>query len=272
MKFIIQTDCETLDTEANLAMKAIHDNRHECWLDGYKELTLKQVQESKELDREAIPVGSIEFVTTYLNRTHGFEKENPIEIPYYLRKDHFLKRNYKVISGHKIPDAGYYFIKDASTLKHFSHIGYLEYLNLEESFKPAPENGLDTSLRLNRNDTFVLSSVFDAVSEYRVYVVRENIEAVSHYDGSCDFYPDINLIKQAIGLISIYDKNLKSYTIDVMINKRNETSIIEIHNFTSIGIYTTLLHKSLLYGYRDGIDYLLKDNRKIKRDYIDDKE
>jgi hypothetical protein len=38
------------------------------------------------------------------------------------------------------------------------------------------------------------------------------------------------------------------------------TAIIEIHNFTSIGLYTTIWGNELLYAYRDGIDYLLNDN------------
>ena len=42
------------------------------------------------------------------------------------------------------------------------------------------------------------------------------------------------------------------------------TAIIEVHNFTSVGLYTTLWGTDLLYAYRDGIDYLVNDNKIIE--------
>ena len=41
------------------------------------------------------------------------------------------------------------------------------------------------------------------------------------------------------------------------------TAITEIHNYTSLGHYSTLFGDNLLYAYRDGIDYLLKHNTPI---------
>ena len=85
------------------------------------------------------------------------------------------------------------------------------------------------------------------------------IVAISHYNGNPLLFPDTKLLEKVVMLISYHEKYLKSYTIDVMITKKG-TSLIEIHNFTSVGFYTTLFGTDLLYAYKDGIDYLRKDN------------
>ncbi|MGU8989666.1 hypothetical protein ACV3V0_18445 [Clostridium perfringens] len=38
------------------------------------------------------------------------------------------------------------------------------------------------------------------------------------------------------------------------------TSIIEIHNFHSLGLYSTLFGDNLAYAYRDGIDFIIRNN------------
>ena len=55
----------------------------------------KQLKKSTEFPNEykdAIPLGTINFVTAYLNIFKNIEKMNPIEIPKCLRTDELLKK------------------------------------------------------------------------------------------------------------------------------------------------------------------------------------
>jgi hypothetical protein len=54
----------------------------------------------------------------------------------------------------------------------------------------------------------------------------------------------------------------RSLTIDVMVTDKG-TELIEIHPFVSCGLYGTLWGDSLVYAYRDGIDYVLRHNTRI---------
>ena len=57
-------------------------------------------------NKKSIPIGDIDFVTACLSKVWGIEKENPIEVPEYLRTDEFLKRDYKLVTWDKIPSSG----------------------------------------------------------------------------------------------------------------------------------------------------------------------
>ena len=257
MKFLIQQDA--MDIENQLLINEINAQKY---IHEYKEISLKSMQNQTDLEKGRIPVGTIDFVTEYLKRTENFEKENPIEVPEYLRTRDFLKRDYHIVTWDKIPRQGRYFIKDASTLKHFSYCGHLEYFIQEDMFEQ-PKNDFDTSLRLSKDALYVVSEALQVLSEYRVYVIGHEIVAISHYDGSPTIFPDTQILENAVKLIKENEKWLRSYTIDVMVTKRG-TSIIEVHNFASVGLYTTLFGSDLIWGYRDGIDYLLNDNKKLR--------
>ena len=36
------------------------------------------------------------------------------------------------------------------------------------------------------------------------------------------------------------------------------------HNFVSVGLYGTLWGNNLIYAYKDGIDYVINDNKELK--------
>lgn len=214
-------------------------------------------------DKTSIPIGDIDFVTTCLNKVWGIEKENPIEVPEYLRTDEFLKRDYKLVTWNKIPRSGKFFLKDVSLLKKFGDIVDATYIDIDELFNYVPKNELDSTLVLDKSHLFQISTPYYIQSEYRVYVLGGEIEHISCYNGDCTVLPDIELIKKAVNLINYNEKWLRSYTIDVMVGKQG-TAIIEVHNFASVGLYSTLWGISLIYAYRDGIDYLLNDNKALK--------
>lgn len=259
MRFVIQTDNE-LDIERTILQDLLNKNKY---AHDYFRLTLQDLKElNLKYSENEIPIGTIEFVTLYLNKVNGLKKENPIEIPKYMRTPEFLKREYNIVTWDKIPRYGRYFIKDASTLKHFSYNGNLEYFIQEEMFEEAKET-FDTSLRLSKDAYYVISEEVQIISEYRVYVIDNEITAISNYDGDCTVFPDIDLLKKVVKLVKDNEEYLKSYTIDTMVTNRG-TSIIEIHNFTSVGLYTSCFGNELLTAYKQGIEYLLKDNKIIQ--------
>lgn len=206
----------------------------------------------------AIPIGTIDFVSTWLKIFKGIERENAIEIPPILRTDEFLKRKYSIRKASEIPKTGRYFIKDATQLKVFSYDGDLEYFLFDEIFDP-PKNEMDTTLRLDPNHLYQVSEIVKILSEYRVYIISGKIVSIEFYNGEPTILPDVELIKKANMLYSTQPDYPKSYSLDVMVTPRG-TAITEIHNFTSLGLYSTIWGTDLLYAYRDGIDYLINHN------------
>ena len=99
-----------------------------------------------------------------------------------------------------------------------------------------------------------------SVTEQGASIINGKIEAISNYNGDVTILPDIHLINKAVGIINKNEEWLKSYTIDVMVGPKG-TALIEVHNFASVGLYNTLWGDNLLYAYRQGIDYLVRDNR-----------
>lgn len=246
-KFLLQSDAleieELIVREQLEKTKLIHE---------YKEIKINDLDTIQEKDY--IPIGTIQFVEKYL----GIH-EAPIEIPKYLQTEEFLKREYKIVKGKDLPRVGRYFVKNASKLKDFSVNTDMQYFLSEEMIDYKPTSKLDNTLCIKSTDNFVVSEEVNILSEYRVYVFNNEIIAISHYNGNPLLFPDTKLLEKVVMLISYHEKYLKSYTIDVMITEKG-TSLIEIHNFTSVGFYTTLFGTDLLYAYRDGIDYLRKDN------------
>lgn len=213
--------------------------------------------------KNMIPIGTIEFVSLYINKVYGIERENPIEIPECLRMEAFLKRSYSILEYKDIPKIGNYFIKDATQLKKFSYTGEIE--NIHKCFNDDTNEVIPgAKLKLSKDHLYQVSEIVDILSEYRVYVLQGNIEAIVNYQGSPLVVPDTELIKDACDIYNESGKAPKSYTMDIMVTDRG-TSLIEIHNFTSVGLYTTLLSNRLMQAYADGIDYLINCNYTIEK-------
>ena len=93
-------------------------------IDKYEEMTYQDIQNAdKGAIARKIPVGSIQFVEKWLQRCHGIEHINPIEVPKFLRGGKFVKRQYRIVPFEEVPREGRYFIKDVSVLKKFSYTG-----------------------------------------------------------------------------------------------------------------------------------------------------
>lgn len=256
--FIIQTKGDCLEYEELFIENQLRKNKV---IHTFEKMTLEQLD--SVLEKGKIPIGTIQFVTKYLRNNYWVVNENPIEVPKYLRTDEFLKRSYKIVSWDKIPRNGRFFLKDVSELKNFGDIVNADYTDVDELFNYIPKTEFDCTLVLDKTHLFQVSQSFDIKSEYRVYVIGGEIEAICNYNGDPTLLPDVDLIKKAVLIINSNEKYLRSYTIDVMVGCTG-TAIIEIHNFASVGLYTTQWGSSLPYAYRDGIDYLINDNKVIE--------
>ena len=118
------------------------------------------------------------------------------------------------------------------------------------------------SLTLNSTHLYEVSEHVNILSEYRIFVLDNEIYSINNYGGDVCLFSDIPLIKKAIMLWSFQPNCPKSYSLDVAITPRG-TMILECHILFSTGIYSTVNGTKLLYGYRDAKDYLLKYNTPI---------
>jgi hypothetical protein len=234
-------DSHTLEEEKLITEQILRRNKYTF---DYKTLSLSEIDKT-DIEKGVIPIGTIEFVTKTLQKLYNFDHEVPVEIPKYLQTDEFLKRDYNIVKWEDLPKTGQWFIKDVSELKSYSQLAWFGFYDIV--------NGLA------KDRYYQVSSPFAIQAEYRVYVINNEIINITLYNGDPLLLPDIKLIQKAVNLISFHEKWLKSYSLDIMVGKEG-TAIIEIHNFTSIGLYTTIWGNELLYAYRDGIDYLLNDN------------
>lgn len=224
-----------------------------------KDLSDKNFRKQRYDIENMIPIGSIEFVNTYLKQVHGVTNMNPIEVPKCLRKEEFLKREYHILREEELPKTGEYFIKDVSRLKTFTYAGNIEnihrssvrYLNSNEQIK------------LDKTHFYQLSEIIDIKSEYRAYFIDGNLQAVVNYNGDPWLMPDMQLLQKANNIYYMQKDYPNSYTMDIAVMDRG-TCILEIHPFTSVGLYHTIWGTNLLYAYRDGIDYYLTKNTKTE--------
>ena len=271
MFFLIQKDHENLSLDNIILFKLIQqekylhtyemiDNKDFFYIDENEEQQLRKKNTFPMEYQNAIPLGTIEFTQNYFKIFYGIEKENPIEIPSILRTEEFLKRKYSIISSDKIPKNGYFFIKDVSQLKVFSYTGDMGLFMYDEIFDKPKKN--DYSLHLNKKHLYQVSEVVKILSEYRIFVINNEIYSINNYDGDVCLFPDVQLIKKAILLWSTQKDCPNSYSLDVAITPRG-TIILECHILFSTGIYSTVQGTKLLWGYQDAKDYLVNYNTQI---------
>ena len=257
MDFIIQKDMPgngspDIDTDT-LFLKDILNRRGNI-IDKYEEMTYQDIQNAdKDIIARKIPVGSIQFVEKWLQRCHGIERINPIEVPKILRGGRFVKRQYRIVPFEEVPRKGRYFIKDVSVLKKFSYTG-----DVSELFNGMYTNALDPT------HIYQVSEIVNIESEYRVYIIDGNIEAICNYNGSPMVFPDAGVIYEANYIYMMKRDYPRSLTMDVMVSDKG-TEIIEIHPFVSVGLYSTLWGGNLPWAYKQGIDYVLKHNTLLER-------
>lgn len=222
--------------------------------------------------KDAVPIGSIEFVGTWLKIFHD-RAMHPIEIPECLRRDEFLKREYRIVTADKIPRNGKWFVKDVSELKSFNSNGVpdIQMINIDmlagkdyaQKYQLEKQNNPFMFPPINPMHLFQVSAIVPVEAEFRVYFINGEIVNICQYNGAYSMNLDIRLIEKANLIYSMTDSYPLSYTMDVMVSG-NGTSIIEIHPFACIGLYSTLWGNDLLRAYRHGIDYYIHHGSSLR--------
>ncbi len=268
MRFLIQKENNQYSLDNHILFNLIQSEK---WIHEYKDWSMNQFldEEKNLLDKnslpdlkEYMPLGDIPFTEAFFHIFYGVEREMPIEIPTVLRTDEFLKRKYSIRKSENIPKHGEYFIKDVSQLKQFSYNGELSYF-LYDGILEEPKSKFDTSLHLNKNHLYQVSEVIPILSEYRIFVLSNEIYSVGNYDGDVKLFPDMELIQKAVNIWSMQKDCPQSYSMDVAITNFG-TVILECHILFSTGIYNTILGTNFLYGYKDAKNYLLNFNTPVK--------
>jgi hypothetical protein len=174
-----------------------------------------------KLLEDYIPIGSIEFVHKYMN-LYNIKIPLPLNIPTELNKEKYLKRN--IFIGYK-KDINKYpiFIKPNKDLKLFT------------GSEISSKNTLDLLLTEVKEDTeLLISDVINIQSEYRCIIKQNKLMNLKHYLGDFKIFPNIDVIET---MITDYKNAPIAYTLDVGITDKNETILIECHNFYSVGLY-----------------------------------
>lgn len=249
MKFLLQTkenSDELLDIE-QYVLKNIIDS-YGKYVHSYQLCSLHSMKYDIH-SKDSIPVGSLEFVGSYLKNEFGVENLNPIEVPECLRKSEFLGRNYSIVYGSAINTDRRLFIKNCSKLKEYSNALNSGYIN---------PNGIE------KDKVYVVSSLIDIACEYRVFVYMDEIIGINRSQGDPLYVYDPKVISKMVNMYSVYDrKRPTAYTLDIAVTTSGQTVIIEIHPFVSCGTYG-FSETSLLNMYRLGLDYYINNNIAIK--------
>lgn len=170
----------------------------------------------KNLHRNYVPVGSVEFVSAFLNQFFGVIPK-PMNVPTALFP--FCCRDIENINHMDLEDKiGRFMLKSNDTIK-----GFHEPINIRVwSDVPVVPAG-----------NYQLSELIDIDSEWRAFVYRDELVGLQNYTGDFTMFPDVEQIKL---MISQFKDSPIAYTLDVGVHDER-TFPIECHDFFSCGLY-----------------------------------
>lgn len=217
-KFIIQ--CENIDGNLvpmfDFGFELIQAIKYQNWFRREKIHEFILVESDNDTYKEYIPIGSVEFVTNHMKKYHGVKDIKPLNIPEELYP--FAKRMVARVERSDVWKLLFQynnlFIKDDDKIKGFSNIC-----------------NCNTNLPVCN---YLVSELIDIKSEWRCFVRNGELLDMKCYSGEFDVLPKVSEVKK---MIEAYKKAPPAYTIDVAITEKDETVIIECHNFFSCGLY-----------------------------------
>lgn len=193
------------------------------------------------LKKDVIPVGNIEFVEKFL---YDYRKIVPkaINIPQELLLPEYLKREVNIVHLPSINEPMQLgekkFVKSLKKIKGVA--GITDSIGREFLCEERVEIGEDGR---SLSKDFIVSDIIDIVAEWRCFVFRDRLLDTRQYLGEIGVYPDVSKIKN---MISSYKNGSPAYTLDVAVNNKGETVILECHNFWSCGLYGFSDYNNLL--------------------------
>lgn len=214
MKFIIQTI--NGEVKHDFSFTLIESCNYNNWIRNNNDFTYELTDE--ETKPGFIPVGSVEFVSKYLNDHHGIIPK-PINIPSALLDSEFTGRY--VFNGQEsdLREGMKMFVKSNETIKSFTEITDVAPIG-----------------------SYQISELINIESEWRGFVYNGELVGLQNYSGSFDVFPDVLKMKE---MIKFYYNQPIAYTLDVAIDENYNTVIIEVHDFFSCGLYGFSDHKIL---------------------------
>jgi len=194
-----------------------------------------------------IPVGSVEFVSTYLRKFYP-ESENalkPLNVPEVLFP--FARRKIANVS-------------DINDMTEFGDC--LLYRKSITTIKD-PTNGPFRPSLMSDCIGFQVSEMMDIYSEWRVFVFHDEVQHIANYSGDCLQFPDRVEINR---MVEAYRGHSPvAYTLDVGVgvnHLRPDTFVIEVHRFFSCGLYGFADHQRIP-KMLSQTWYEMKTNKKI---------
>lgn len=232
MKFLLQTIGKKIVHDFGFALTQSKDYTN--WASNCEMMTIKKHEgldfsDIKNPDKY-IPVGSVDFVSAYLNTFYPNAKKmlEPLNVPEVLfpfagRDIMNIRTNEDLKQLYKFDDV---FAKSMSVIKH-----------PDNGWKYNPNNEMSKLLNLDNYDNcigFQVSSYVEFLSEWRVFVFNGKILDCRNYLGDFFTYPNPNTI---INMVREYKDAPVAYTLDVGVIPGGETVVIECHRFFSCGLY-----------------------------------
>jgi hypothetical protein len=245
MKFLIQK----IDGEIkhDFSFTLLESIRYQNWLYQNNNIKVKYINTDseeknievlmlpfKEFHKHYVPVGSVEFVSSYLKYFYDLTPK-PINVPEELFN--FTERsiwNANIYGFYK----GYnkLFVKSNDNIK-----GITGIFNEKEYDFPV--------------GNYQFSEVIDIKSEWRAFVYKGNLVGLQNYSGEFTKFPDVNMITE---MIKAYKSAPVAYTLDVGVFDE-KTFVIEVHDFFSCSNYGMSDHNIYPYMfYRWFHEYLNK--------------
>lgn len=188
----------------------------------------------KRIARRQLPLTTNTFVFGDMDCMHGAMRQLKIPIPeaaYYPQSlAPFLHRNVwrDTLGGirSRVTDAGArVFVKPASRAKVFTGRVFRD----ESDFYQVGQ----TSLR----EPVWCSDIVAWRSEYRVYVIGEEIVSVDHYEGDASVAIDLGVVRQAVSQFRASGVAPSAYGIDFGVLASGETALVEANDGYALGAY-----------------------------------
>lgn len=200
--------------------------------------------------QQYIPIGTVEFVTDYIN-TYFPQKSKcliPINVPDCL-KTYAGRYVWDIDCKEAMPD----YLKPNDMVVYSAPLGHEEQITRLGNNEPIrlfrkslnkikdETNGfIDYDINnpddINKIVGYQVSTVLNNIlSEWRVFVHHDKIQQVCYYDGDPLVFPDAYRIKQMVEKYSMDDAPI-AYTLDVCVTE-GSTYVMEVHRFFSCGLY-----------------------------------
>lgn len=227
-----------IDVDAFTAREAF---RYENWYAGgvdgkeLNDIRLTALYDLPFQPKDCIPIGTVEFVHTYLGESSQAFK--PLNIPKVLQKEEFLLREIKIGSILDVHVGD--FVKSNTKIKS----------GIEPQVITSSDHLWNVQCTIPSCDELFISKPIDIVSEWRIMVMLGKVVGCQNYDGDFFKFPDVEKIKKMAYLLGTVMPK-KAYTLDVGILKTGETVVIECHDFYSVGLYGFANYKLLPSMYR----------------------